>query len=292
MTDRPNRALHESKGQASGEFKLSITRALGDQLGEGLGRLVPAPLTAEYLKGEIQPRPGVYQLYVDGGLVYVGKASASLRDRLERHRKKLSGRVNIGLGQVGFVCLYVDEDMDAAAPEKLLIKRYRANGEAPWNTMGFGNKDPGRNRDKTLVKAKHFDARYPINIELAVDGLTPGKQALGPVLMAAKSALPYTFRFLTTPKSKTPHKLLRDVPVTVPDTKLNTVEFLRFVLEFLPDGWQATALPGYVILYPDFEDLASATQYWRTVNGSVESYKGQGRFDEKGEVAEQDEEDG
>ncbi len=252
---------------------------------------MPAPLSAEYLKEEIQHRPGVYQLYVDDELVYVGKASKSLRDRLDVHRKKISGRVNISLEQVGFVCLYVDEDLDAAAPEKLLIKRYRAKGEAPWNTMGFGNKDPGRNRDKTLVKAKHFDARYPINTGLTVDGLTPGKQTLGPVLTAAKSALPYTFRFLTMPKSKVPHTSLRDVPVTVPDTKMDTVSFLRFVLESLPDGWQATELPGYVILYPDFEDLASATRYWRATNGSVEPFEGQGRLDEKGEVADQDDED-
>ncbi|MGN2635376.1 GIY-YIG nuclease family protein [Nocardia takedensis] len=291
MEDRLSLGPNDSEGRASAEFKLSITRALGDQLGEGLRRLAPAPLTAEYLKNEIQPRPGVYQLYVDGEFVYVGKASKNLRNRLEGHRRKLSGRLKISLRQVGFVCLYVDEDMDAAAPEKLLIKRYRANGEAPWNTMGFGNKDPGRNRDKTLVKAKHFDARYPINTELVVSGLAPGEQNLGPVLVAAKGALPYTFRFMTTPGTKAPHELLRGVPVTVPDINMSTAEFLRFVLESLSGDWQATALPGYVILYPGFEDLASATRYWRTENGTVRSYEGQGRLDEKGEVTERDEED-
>jgi hypothetical protein len=284
--------------KASGDFKLSITRALGDQLEEKLSELVPAPLNAEQLS-ELQPRKGVYQLYLRGELVYVGKAAqkGGLPARLRAHMKKLSGRRGIEMGEVGFVCLYVDEDLDAAAPEKLLIKRYRENGEAPWNTMGFGNKDPGRNRDKTLVKARHFDALYPIDTDIPVGGLKPGRQPLGPVLMAVKENLPYTFRFPKNSNGRKPRRDLQDVPITVPDivdsaAGLSATIFLELVLDVLPDGWQATALPGYVILYPEFENLGSATRYWRKVDGCVQPFEGEGLFDEKGQVEADDYESG
>ncbi|MGW2665649.1 hypothetical protein ACWCW7_32255 [Nocardia tengchongensis] len=276
--------------KASGDFKLSITRALGDQLSEKLGELVPAPLTAEQLDG-LEKRQGVYQLFVEGQLVYVGKAAqkGGLPARLRGHMRKLSGRRNINMRDVGYVCLYVDEDLDAAAPEKLLIKRYKANGEAPWNTMGFGNKDPGRNRDKTLVKAQHFDAEYPINTDLAVEGLQAGEWLLGPVLMTVKENLPYTFRFPTVGSGRKPRRDLREVPILVPDsvnlgTGLSITVFLELVLAVLPEGWQATTLPGYVILYDEWQELGSATRYWRKVDGLVKSFEGKGLFDENGQV--------
>lgn len=275
-------------GRASADFKLSITRALADQLDEKLNALVPAPLAPDQLE-LLEPRPGVYQLYLDEEMVYVGKAAKSLPERLGKHHRKLSGRMNIDTVDVGFVCLYVDEDMDAAAPEKLLIKRYRAKDEAPWNTMGFGNKDPGHNRDKTLVKAKHFDAQYPIDTTRRVHGLKVGDQPLGPALMAAKGSLPYTFRFQT--KNKAPHPELRDARIVVPDGPLTAAEFVQLVLEVVPDGWQATALPGYMILYREFVDYGSATQYWRRIDGHVVQVAGEGLFDERGEVDSGDEDD-
>jgi hypothetical protein len=184
----------EPSPQASAEFKLSITRALADQLADALSRLQPAPLTLDGLEN-IQPRPGVYELYLDDQRVYVGKASKSLPTRLHNHLRKLSGRSRIQLNDVSFQCLYVDEDLEAAAPEKMLIKMYRNQGGAPWNTNGFGNKDPGRRRDHSLVKSNHFDALYPINLDLAIGSIPPGTYPARKFLEKVKSSLPFNLRF-------------------------------------------------------------------------------------------------
>ena len=143
--------------QASAEFKLSITRAMADQLAEALSRLQRAPLTPASLV-DVQPRPGVYKLFLHDQRVYEGKPAKSIPSRFNNHLRKLSGLSNIRLDDIGFQCLYVQEDLEAAAPEKMLIKIYRDQGGAPWNTNGFGNKDLGRNRDHSLVKSNHFDA--------------------------------------------------------------------------------------------------------------------------------------
>ncbi|MES9553117.1 MULTISPECIES: GIY-YIG nuclease family protein [unclassified Streptomyces] len=105
------------------EFKLSITKALGDQLAAALDDLMPAPLTSEIIQA-LRPLPGVYQLYKGDDLVYVGKADKSLPQRIEKHFRKISGRRNISLAEMSFTCLYVDEDFGAVAPERLLINKH------------------------------------------------------------------------------------------------------------------------------------------------------------------------
>lgn len=47
--------------------------------------------------------------------MYVGKASRLLPARLSNHARKLSGRTDLSLATVSFICLYVDEDLEAAA---------------------------------------------------------------------------------------------------------------------------------------------------------------------------------
>ncbi|MCU1641084.1 MAG: restriction endonuclease [Nocardia sp.] len=281
MNNQPIGALYGDGSQARAEFKLSITRALSDQLGERLNSLHPAFLNQTNLD-QIEDRPGVYQLYLSGALVYVGKASRGLPSRLANHLKKLSGRTNLNIHDIGYVCLYVDEDLEAAAPEKLLITKYRSNGEAPWNTMGFGNKDPGRNRDETLVKANHFDARYPVDIDRKIDGLALAGPTLGYVLKAAKADLPFTFRYET--KNKSLSKQLNDALVIVPPSRSTATELMLLTIQALPDGWQATALPGYMILYHETKEYGSARLFWRRVDGQVEQFTGQARLDESGEV--------
>ena len=63
---------------ASGDFKLSISKALTDQLHDALHQLDPAPLPTGN-PAAIEDRQGVYQLYLRNDLVYVGSASNSLR---------------------------------------------------------------------------------------------------------------------------------------------------------------------------------------------------------------------
>jgi len=261
------------------QFRLSITRALADQLATALEPLTPVPLTDEFLKA-VEPRPGVYVLYLHGERVYVGKASISLQERLAQHKQKLSGRVGLSSDSVHFVCVYVDEDLDAAAPEKLLIKKYRATDSIPWNTNGFGNKDPGRNRDRSLVKAKHFDAAYPIDLETVVY-LHPGRHTAARLLEIAKRELPYNLRFENKGTAK---KTLERTLVTFRGGTISARDLMWLIISALPSGWQATALPGYLILYHETNEYESARVWWRRdPDGNVLSIVGPQRY-EAGEV--------
>ncbi|WP_329106864.1 Eco29kI family restriction endonuclease [Micromonospora sp. NBC_01699] len=240
------------------EFRLSITRALADQLETTLRPLKPAPLTTTHLS-RVLGRPGVYTLFFNGQRVYVGKAASSLQDRLTQHLRKLSGRSGLDPAAVGFVCVYVDEDLDAAAPEKLLIKKYREHDSIPWNTNGFGNKDPGRNRDTSVVKAVHFDATYPIDLDYRCR-LHPGSQPLTAILDSAKGQLPYLLRFDSSAGAR---KTYRDTSLTPSDQPMNARNLAHQVIAALPVGWQLTALPGYLIMYQERRRYDSALGWWR-----------------------------
>ncbi|MBF6095719.1 GIY-YIG nuclease family protein [Nocardia cyriacigeorgica] len=243
-------------GTHHGDFRLSITKALGDQLADALAALVAIPLTEENLNAGVDERPGVYQLYLDGEFVYVGKADKSLRDRLSQHLRKISGRRDIDLTRVTFSCLYVAEDFSALAPEQLLISHYKGKGGVPWNHNGFGNKDPGRQRDTTTLKDGHFDVKFPIDLDVPVLGLRTGKVTLDSFLKTLKSGLPYVFRYAVPPRSK-----LESLDVARAD--LTAHEAFRLVSATLPPSWQITALMGYVIMYEETQDYTSAWRYYR-----------------------------
>jgi hypothetical protein len=245
----------------SAEFKLSVTRALADQMASALGSLAPEPLTREALAALAQ-RPGVYQLYHESTLVYVGKADRSLPQRLERHRFKLGGRTNVKLADVTFTCLYVDEDLDALAPEKMLIGRFKSEGSAPWNFNGFGNNDPGRERDTTRFKDDHFDVQYPANLNVAVEGVEPGRYKISDLVVKMKAALPYVFRYAST--GKKPHRDLTSAQVEVsPERVPASADYLFATIAEAMPAWQITALPGYVIMYPESRTYPSARRVYR-----------------------------
>ncbi|MDK8797583.1 GIY-YIG nuclease family protein [Corynebacterium sp. MSK044] len=245
------------------DFKLSITKALADQLHATLQQIDTATLEQSNVD-KLEARSGVYELFESEGdsltRVYVGKAKSDLRSRLNQHRIKISGRKGICLQDIEFKAVYVDEDLDAAAPEKMLIDHYRKGGSVPWNTNGFGNKDPGRNRDKTIVKGNHFDALYPINLEYPLDeqemGLSENAQ-IESALSLLKRATPFTIRFQSHPDLDKPFYLLphSKIPQTIK-------EWITAIFECLPEGWQATALPGYVIIYKETQTYSAASHYW------------------------------
>jgi hypothetical protein len=243
--------------QCSAEFRLSITKALGDQLGDAIQKLNPAPLDSGTLN-ELKAESGVYQLYRNDKLVYIGKADKSLPDRLGQHLRKISGRQNISPAEMAFTCLYVAEDLSAVAPETLLIKRFQGDGESPWNTNGFGNKDPGRQRDTTVVKANHFDTYFPIDLDVVIE-LPPGHQTIKQFLEAVKESLPYNLRYDQVLKGKD-GLALADVLVKQP--RLTAREVFQLTVEALPSGWQLTALPGYAILYKEAKPYKSALTWW------------------------------
>ncbi|MFB7294244.1 GIY-YIG nuclease family protein [Streptomyces rubiginosohelvolus] len=241
------------------EFKLSITKALGDQLFEALEKLTPAPLTEANLR-LLPPHKGVYQLRRDGDLLYVGKAEVALPQRLAKHLRKLSGREGIHLERIAFTALSVDEDFSAVAPEKLLIARYQDAGEAPWNENGFGINDPGDKRDTTVFSDDHFDQLYPARLDWVIRDLPVGTQTLRTVLKAAKLALPYTFRYAYYRTAR--ENFYEQFEVVVPQSEMTADEFFLFVSAVLPDPWQIMVLPGYAVMYPKELRNESARHYY------------------------------
>lgn len=247
------------RGTYHDDFRLSITKALGDQLARALTQLGRAPLDKQYIL-ELEERPGVYQLYLRGEFVYVGKADRSLPNRLSNHLRKLSGRRNIELTEVTFSCLYVEEDFSALAPEQLLISQHKEMGNIPWNNNGFGNKDPGRQRDSTILKNNHFDVLFPIDLDRPIDGFECGRISLGELLKIIKNVLPYNFRYAEPPDSSSTF-------VQVSYARMSASDAFLLVSESLPDSWQITVLMGYVIMYPDSpSEYKSAWRYYRGGN--------------------------
>lgn len=240
------------------EFKLSITKALGDQLAEDLQALTPAPLTEEEIK-RLPPTTGVYQLYRYGELVYIGKAEVTLAQRLRKHLRKLSGRVGVHLEEISFTALSVAEDFSAVAPEKLLIDKHQGDGEAPWNYNGFGINDPGRERDTTVFNPGHFDQMYPANLDWVIEDIPPGGCNLKDLLKIMKDSLPYTFRYARKQHEKTYAAI--DVELSV--TEMAADDLFRLVSSLLPEPWQITVLPGYVVMYPERLRSESARRYYR-----------------------------
>ncbi|MFJ1938130.1 GIY-YIG nuclease family protein [Kitasatospora sp. NPDC088160] len=238
------------------DFTLSITKALGDQLAAALADLDRAPLHEDSIK-ELKERAGVYQLYLDGEFVYVGKADKSLPARLRNHLRKISGRRRIALEEMTFSCLYVAEDFSALAPEQLLISHHKEMGNIPWNNNGFGNKDPGRQRDSTILKQNHFDVMFPIDLGRPVEGLEAGEFTLQDLLEKVKAGLPYNFRYGKSVEFKR-----RLVQVQVGPTTAD--EVFRLISAEIPDRWQIAALMGYVIMYDDSPShYKSAWRYYR-----------------------------
>ncbi|RCG23663.1 GIY-YIG nuclease family protein [Streptomyces diacarni] len=237
-------------------FTLSITKALGDQLATDLATLARAPLSDASI-GQLLERPGVYQLYLHDDFVYVGKADKSLPVRLRQHLKKISGRRGIVPSDMTFSCLYVAEDFSALAPEQLLINHHKDLGEIPWNNNGFGNRDPGRQRDHTVLKPNHFDVLYPIDLARPAEGLTAGETNVLDLLEALKASLPYNIRYAKSGD-------LRSANLVIPDVQLSVDDLLKRISEAASSGWQITALGGYIVMYEEGPaEYASASRYYR-----------------------------
>jgi len=243
------------------DFEFDLPDALLTHLIRVLDGLQTAPLRPEHL-AKLPDAQGVYQLFLDGELVYIGKtdAEAGLRKRLERHAFKIQHRRNLDPERVSFkaVRIFVFTAIDL---ETQLIKHY-AGGGTRWNNRGFGANDPARRRDRTRVKATNFDAIYPIDLdrELGVD-VSDATDA-GQVVSRLKQVLPYTFRF-ELEGGRRPSAELAQTPVNLSETAPTARAIISAVVAGLPPGWQATAFLHQVILYretvddyPDAEILA------------------------------------
>lgn len=231
------------------QFEFALTDALIAQLITCLDGMKTAELTPKITAG-IPNGQGVYQLFLDGNLVYIGKTDneAGLQKRLLRHANLVLSRSNLTGGRVTFKAVQVLV-FSAMELESMLIKHYMVDGKVPpWNNSGFGSNDPGRQRDTTKYKPNHFNILYPISLNGLVTTPLPPALTVKEALKLLKSELPFLLRF----EGKKPNVTdLESTVLTTDISGLSVSDTLKALIALLPTGWQATHLPGYIILYKE-----------------------------------------
>lgn len=242
------------------DFEFDLPEALLARLIQILDGMDSATLEPDSL-ANIPDAQGVYQLFLDDELVYIGKtdAEAGLRKRLDRHHTKIQHRNGLDPARVSFkaVRIYVFTAVDL---ETQLIAHYGGYAKVHWNGSGFGSNDPGRERDTTTYKKTHFDALFPIDIDRPLAVTLPESDTAANVFAALKTALPYVFRFQGAKRgSRKPHADLEATTVSV-STGTNTPRgIIEEVVSQLPAGWQATQLPSHIILYKERKSYPQGT---------------------------------
>ncbi len=140
-------------------FDFDLDRGIREQVVE---KLEHSPLLS--LKRGVGPKAsGIYALYFQKKLVYIGKASAgttkskrTLRSRFSEHAGKIEGRKNIRLSDMHCRYLTFNSEWWVFAAEFALITHYKPE----WNASGFGSKIPGVGRPGTDRVSK-WNALYP-----------------------------------------------------------------------------------------------------------------------------------
>jgi hypothetical protein len=129
-------------------FDFDLDRGIRTQVVE---KLESSPLLP-FAKGVGPALSGIYALYFKGRLVYIGKATKemtksgrTLRDRLNEHVSKITGRQNISLEEMQCRFLTFDSEWWVFAAEFALMAHYKPE----WNGSGFGSKTPGVGRPGT-----------------------------------------------------------------------------------------------------------------------------------------------
>lgn len=237
------------------EFEFDLPSALQRDLVALLDTMGCTPLNEANVKAVIPDEQGVYQLFLDDKLVYIGKtdSEAGLNQRLRRHADKIRHRRNLDPDQVTFraVRIFVFTAIDL---EQQLIKHYGKSNGLAWNNSGFGSNDPGRERDTSKLKESHFDLSFPIDIDVA---LAPVKRSatssVAEALTELKSEVPYVIRFQNKGgKSRRPHPDLENAIIGLSAAQKRTARsVLKAVQNALGKDWQVTVQPGYVILYKE-----------------------------------------
>lgn len=237
------------------ELEFDLPARLLEELVTLFGEMPSGPLTPTALNS-VGDDQGVYQLFKDDELVYIGKtdSEAGLKNRLARHSIKIQSRLNLNVSQVTFkaIRVFVFTAMDL---ESLLIKHYTAErGRPEWQLSGFGSNDPGRERDTS--KAGPFDAMYPIDLDVTVTIEAPEQElSVAFLLSQMKRQLSYNIRFQRSGKKV--HPDLQNTTVEI-DAKSSSVrDLLKLVKASLGSEWQITALPGYIIIYKESRNYPS-----------------------------------
>ena len=201
---------------------------------------------------DVPEAQGVYQLFFNGQLAYIGKtdAEAGLKKRLLRHCDKIKDRVGLHVGMVQFkaVRIFVFSAIDL---ETQLITHYKnTQGELEFQHSGFGANDPGRKRD--TGKPGSFDLHFPIDIVKPFNTpLQAGNYSVSEVLHRLKKMTPYVVRFQRAESGRAPHSDLLQATVSISNSISNPKKLFEEIGKRLGNKWQITQLPGYVIIYKE-----------------------------------------
>ncbi|NYT68838.1 GIY-YIG nuclease family protein [Pusillimonas noertemannii] len=236
------------------DFEFDLPSALLERLVLLFSKMTPGALNDETVQG-VPEAQGVYQLFFNNELVYIGKtdAGAGLKKRLLRHARKVQSRRNLPPGTVTFkaIRVYVFTAMDL---EDMLLKHYRADGPHPaWNNSGFGSNDPGQKRDQSDLKDHHFDKLHPIDLDVAITHhFESFPITAADFLKFLKTELTYTIRYQSTGgRSRRAHADLVACQIVLTEATKTVREWLRQIKGALGANWQITALPGYVLVYKE-----------------------------------------
>jgi hypothetical protein len=251
------------------EFELNIPEALRRELPLHFNGFEPTPLTERAVAAIPDKAQGAYLLFHNDQLVYVGKtdSQAGFRTRLGRHLNNVRHRKFLDPSKVSFKAarIFVFSNFDL---ETMLIEEYTSHyGIRPvWNFSGFGSNDPGHNREDQ--HPAQFDLDYPVNIDIDLDFLKPGRRPLLEVLVELKDGLPYLLRYETDPGAhyRIGHADMRGATVDIPPGPITARQALKLILRSLPNGWQVTVFPNRTILYK--EDRIYRSQVEAITNSS------------------------
>lgn len=154
----PGGVVADSTGADPHRFDFDLDRAIRDQVVE---KLNASPLL-RLAKGVGPQKSGIYALYFQDKLVYVGKASKettksgrTLRTRLNEHVGKINGRQNISLDDMRCRYLTFVSEWWVFAAEFVLIAYFSPE----WNYSGFGSKVPGKGRPG--IRPNLWNDRFP-----------------------------------------------------------------------------------------------------------------------------------
>lgn len=228
-----------------GEFELDIEAAFRQFLPPFIDTIQDVTLSTVNLEGIPDRKNGIYLLFQNGHVRYVGKtdAQAGFRQRLERHMHHLQHRYNLNPQDISFKAIAIPVFKNADI-ENMLIRYYTAS----WNNSGFGSNDPGKNRDGQ--KPAKFDREYPINVDIPLEFLPEGRITCREILLILRSNLHYVFRYETAERQE---DLDASIDVHNGQTLREVLENVILVLR--PNVWQATILHGRVILYPNHTEM-------------------------------------
>jgi hypothetical protein len=204
--------------------------------------------------GENDTTRGVYVICWGTRSMYVGKAD-NLPHRLAQHLVKLSGRIGIPMGEIGFKAILLHRNWSTSANENLLIQTFKKIGQCEWNGMGFGPKDTGGKRDDTKPNA--FDTAYPINHNLHLDGL-PSELTVSELVVLLKKRLPFVFRHdkhLLPDSSDEASRAVRPA-------NAEAWELVKQLADVLGPNWQATLFANRITLYQRRTSFENANEIY------------------------------